>query len=88
MADDKKNTPDVAPPTEAPSPTAEVAAVPEPLAPNPVPTDAEAVMLEHEGQAALFKMGEAVPDHVDAVIHTEMEGPADPDAPKAEKEQE
>ena len=28
MADDKKNTPDVAPPTEAPSPTAEVAAVP------------------------------------------------------------
>lgn len=88
MADDKKNTPDVAPPTEAPSPTAEVAAVPEPLAPNPVPTDAEAVMLEHEGQAALFEMGEAVPDHVDAVIHTEMEGPADPDAPKAEKEQE
>lgn len=43
MADDKKNTPDVAPPTEAPSPTAEVTAVPEPLAPNPVPTDAEAV---------------------------------------------
>ena len=43
MADDKKNTPDVAPPTEASSPTAEVAAVPEPLAPNPVPTDAEAV---------------------------------------------
>lgn len=88
MADDKKNTPDVAPPTEAPSPTAEVAAMPEPLAPNPVPTDAEAVMLEHEGQAALFEMGEAVPDHVDAVIHTEMEGPAAPDAPKAEKEQE
>ena len=88
MADDKKNTPDVAPPTEAPSPTAEVAAVPELLAPNPVPTDAEAVLLEHEGQAALFEMGEAVPDHVDAVIHTEIEGPAAPDAPKAEKEQE
>ena len=88
MADDKKNTPDVAPPTEASAPTAEVAAVPEPLAPNPVPTDAEAVMLEHEGQAALFEMGEAVPDHVDAVIHTEMEGPTAPDAPKAEKEQE
>ena len=43
-------------------------------------------MLEHEGQAALFEMGEAVPDHVDAVIHTEMEGPAVPDAPKAEKD--
>ena len=30
MADDKKNIPDVASPTEAPAPTVEVAAVPEP----------------------------------------------------------
>ena len=41
MADDKKNIPEAAPPAEAP-------------APEPVLTDAEAVMLEHEGQAALF----------------------------------
>lgn len=38
MADDKKNIPEAAPPTETPSP-------------EPVLTDAEAVMLEHEGQA-------------------------------------
>ena len=57
MADDKKNIPDVAPPTEAPAPTVEVAAVPEPPAPDLVLTDAEAVMLEQEGHAALFKMG-------------------------------
>ena len=54
MADDKKNIPEAAPPTETPSP-------------EPVLTDAEAVMLEHEGQAALFEMGEAVPDPADAV---------------------
>ena len=51
MADDKKNIPDVASPTEAPAPTVEVAAVPEPPTPDPVLTDAETVMLEHEGQA-------------------------------------
>ena len=62
MADDKKNISEVAPPTEAPAPTVEVTAVPEQSAPEPVLTDAEAVMLEHEGQAALFEMGEAVPD--------------------------
>ena len=71
MADDKKNIPDVAPPTEAPAPTVEVAAVPEPPAPEPVLTDAEAVMLEQEGQAALFEMGEAVPDPADAVTRAE-----------------
>ena len=87
MADDKKNIPDVSPPTEASAPTAEVAAVPEPLAPDPVLTDAEAVMLEHEGQAALFEMGEAVPDPADAVTRTEVEEPAAPEVPKAEKEQ-
>ena len=40
MADDKKNIPDVASPTEAPAPTVEVAAVPEPPTPDPVLTDA------------------------------------------------
>ena len=88
MADDKKNIPDVAPPTEAPAPAVENAAVPEQSAPEPVLTDAEAVMLEHEGQAALFEMGEAVSDPADAVTHAEVEEPAAPEVPKAEKEQE
>ena len=78
MADDKKNIPEAAPPAEAPAPTVENAAVPEQLAPEPVLTDAEAVMLEHEGQAALFEMGEAVPDPADAVTHAEVEEPAAP----------
>ena len=51
MADDKKNIPDVASPIEAPTPAVENAAVPEQPAPEPALTDAEAVMLEHEGQA-------------------------------------
>ena len=88
MADDKKNIPDVASPTEAPAPTVEKAVVPEQPAPEPVLTDAEAVMLEHEGQAAIFEMGEAVPDPADAVTHAEVEEPAAPEVPKAEKEQE
>ena len=87
MADDKKNIPEAAPPAEAPAPTVEKAAVPEPPAPDPVLTDAEAVMLEQEGQAALFEMGEAVPDPADAVTHAEVEEPTAPEVPKAEKEQ-
>ena len=87
MADDKKNIPETTPPAEAPAPTVENAAVPEQPAPEPVLTDAEAVMLEHEGQAALFEMGEAVPDPADAVTHTEVEEPAAPEVPKAGKEQ-
>ena len=87
MADDKKNIPEVAPPAEAPAPAVENAAVPEQPAPEPVLTDAEAVMLEHGGQAALFEMGEAVPDPADAVTHAEVEEPAAPEVPKAEKEQ-
>ena len=87
MADDKKNIPDVASPTEAPAPTVEKAAVPEPPAPEPALTDAETVILEHEGQAALFEMGEAVSDPADAVTHAEVEEPAAPEVPKAEKEQ-
>ena len=45
-------------------------------------------MLEHEGQAALFEMGEAVPDPADPVTHAEVEEPVAPEVPKAEKEQE
>ena len=88
MADDKKNIPEAAPPAGAPAPAVENAAVPEQSAPKSALTDAEAVMLEHEGQAALFEMGEAVPDPADAVTHAEVEEPAAPEAPKAEKEQE
>ena len=87
MTDDKKNIPEAAPPTEAPAPAVENAVVPEQPAPQPALTDAEAVMLEHEGQAALFEMGEAVPDPADAVTHAEVEEPAAPEAPKTEKEQ-
>ena len=88
MADDKKNIPEAAPPAEAPAPAVENTAVPEQPAPEPALTGAEAVMLEHEGQAALFEMGEAVPDPADAVTHAEVEEPAAPEVPKAEKEQE
>ena len=88
MADDKKNVPEAAPPAEAPAPTVENAALPEQPAPEPELTDAEKVMLEHEGQAALFEMGEAVPDPADAVTRAEVEEPAAPEVPKAEKEQE
>ena len=87
MADDKKNIPEAAPPAEAPAPAVENAAVLEQPSPGPALTDAEAVMLEHEGQAALFEMGEAVPDPADAVTHTEVEEPAAPEVPKAGKEQ-
>jgi len=62
--------------------------VPEQPAPEPALTNAETVMLEHEGQAALFEMGEAVPDPADAVTHAEAEEPAAPEVHKAEKEQE
>ena len=44
MADDKKNIPEAAPPTEAPAPAVENAAVPEQPAPEPALTDAEAVI--------------------------------------------
>ena len=86
MADDKKNTPEAAPPVAAPAPAVENTVVPEQPDPEPTLTDAEAVMLEHEGQAALFEMGEAVPDPADAVTHAEVEEPAAPEVPKAEKE--
>ena len=63
-------------PAEAPALAAENAAMPEQPASEPVLTDAEAVMLEHEGQAALFEMGDAVPDPADVLTHAEMEEPA------------
>ena len=87
MADDKKNIPEAAPLAEASAPAVESAVVSEQPAPEPALTDAETVMLEHEGQAALFEMGEAVPDPADAVTPAEVEEPAAPEVPKAEKEQ-
>ena len=80
MADDKKNIPETAPPAEAPAPAVENAAVPEQPAPEPVLTDAEAVMLEHEGQAALFEMGEAIPDV------SEFPGVTIPEQPESDKD--
>ena len=88
MADDKKNIPEAAPPAEAPAPAVENAAVLEQPSPGPALTDAETVMLEHEGLAALFEIGEIVPDPADAVTHAEVEEPAAPEVPKAGKEQE
>ena len=55
MADDKKNIgPEVETPTEAPTPGSPGS--------DPVLTAEEAAILEHEGRAALFEMGEFVPD--------------------------
>ena len=84
MAYDKKNIPEAAPPAEAPAPAVGNAVVPEQPAPEPALTNAETVMLEHEGQAALFEMGEAVPNPADAVTHAEVEEPATPEVPKTE----
>ena len=93
MADDKKTIgPDVSAPTEAPersgpAPNLSDTAAPAPLGPEELTVE-EQLILEHEGQAALFEMGEAVPDPADAVTHAEVEEPAAPEVPKAEKEQE
>ena len=84
----RKTFPKQAPPAEAPTPTVENAAALEQPAPEPALTDAEAVMLEHEGQEALFEMGEVVPDSADAAIHAELEEASTPsDATRAEKEE-
>lgn len=93
MADNKKTIgPDVGTPTEAPeqpSPAPDLAdtTAPGPLGPEALTVE-EQLILEHEGQAALFEMGEAVPDPADAVTHTEVEEPVAPEVPKDEKEQE
>ena len=62
--------------------------MPEQPTPEATLTDAEAAMLEHEGQAALFEMGVAVSDPADAVTNAEVEELAAPEVPKVEKEQE
>ena len=85
MADDKKNIPEAAPPTEAPAPAVETAAVPEQPSPGPALTDAEVVILEHEGQAALFEMGEAVPDPADAVTTPRWRSPPLPKSPRLKR---
>ena len=93
MTDDKKTiSPDVGTPTEVPeqpnpAPDLADATAPAPLGPEALTVE-EQLILEHEGQAALFEIGEAVPDPADAVTHTEVEEPAAPEVPKAEKEQE
>ena len=87
MAEDKKNIPETAPPAEAPAPAVENAVVPEQPISESTLADAETVMLEHEGQAALFEMGEAVPNPADAVTHAEVDEPATPEVPKTKKEQ-
>lgn len=92
MTDDKKTiSPDVGTPTEVPeqpnpAPDLAEATAPAPLGPEALTVE-EQLILEHEGQAALFEMGEAVPDPADAVTHAEVEEPAAPEAPKAKKEQ-
>ena len=92
MTDNKKTIgPDVGTPTEAPeqpSPAPDLAdtTAPAPLGPEELTVE-EQLILEQEGQAALFEMGEAVPDPADAVTHAEVEEPAAPEAPKAKKEQ-
>ena len=93
MADDKKTiSPDVGTPTEVPeqpnpAPDLADATAPAPLGPEALTVE-EQLILEHEGQAALFEMGEAVADPADAVTHAEVEEPAAPELPKAEKEHE
>ena len=67
MADDKKTiSPDVSAPTEAseqpsPAPNLSDTAAPAPLGPEELTVE-EQLILEHEGQAALFEIGEAIPD--------------------------
>ena len=87
MADDKKNIPEVDTPSETVTPTAEIPIVTEPPVPEPALTDQEAVTLEQERLAALFEMGEVVPDPGEQPIPIEPEEPVLPEQPKAEKEQ-
>ena len=67
MADDKKAiSPDVGTPTEAPEQPGPAPDLADTTAHAPLGTEAltveEQLILEHEGQAALFEMGEAIPD--------------------------
>ncbi len=61
MADDKKNIgPEVETPTEAPTQDFP--------GPEPALTEEEAAILEHEGRAALFEMGELFPDMSEPIM--------------------
>ena len=67
MADDKKAiSPDVGTPTEAPEQPSPAPDLSNTAAPAPLGAEAltveEQLILEHEGQAALFEMGEVIPD--------------------------
>ena len=79
MADDKKNIgPEVETPTEAPAPGGPGS--------DPVLTAEEAAILEHEGLAALFEMGEFVPDPPEPFVGTpDMAEPVVADPAPAEK---
>ena len=79
MADDKKNIgPEVETPTEAPAPGGPGS--------DPVLTAEEAAILEHEGQAALFEMGEFVPNPPEPFVGApDMAEPVAADPAPAEK---
>ena len=85
MADDKKTiSSDVGTPTEAPEqpdPAPDLAdtTAPAPLGPEAL-TAEEQLILEHEGQAALFEMGEAIPDV------SEFLGVTIPEQPESDKD--
>ena len=80
MADDKKTIgPDVGTPTEAPeqpspAPNLSDTTSPAPLGPEELTVE-EQLILEHEGQAALFEMGKAIPDAPDSPSVTIPEQP-------------
>lgn len=80
MADDKKTiSPDVGTPTKAPeqpgpAPDLSDTAAPGPLGPEALTVE-EQLILEHEGQAALFEMGEVIPDAAESPSVTITEQP-------------
>lgn len=85
MTDDKKTiSPDVGTPTEVPeqpnpAPDLADATAPAPLGPEALTVE-EQLILEHEGQAALFEMGEAIPDV------SEFPGLTIPEQPESDKD--
>lgn len=86
MTEDKKTiSPEAGIPTEAPeqpSPAPELAdtAAPAPQGPEALTVE-EQLILEHEGQAALFEMGEAIPDA------PEFPGVTIPEQPEPDKQE-
>ena len=85
MTDDKKTiSPDVGTPTEVPeqpnpAPDLADATAPAPLGPEALTVE-EQLILKHEGQAALFEMGEAIPDV------SEFPGLTIPEQPESDKD--